>query len=381
MNHIERTVHLLRGLYAGKLSREEEEEARQLLENQHIRQVYEEWGDDERLKEELQRYAKYNPMKGKAAFEGKLQSIRAKRWRKRLLAAASCAILLGSGFLFWEQQQKTPMPVSAPTTAVGENALLLRLANGEEVFLKHDQQDVMTEEENTLIHVDNGRLSYENAPSSQTDEIKYNELYIPRGSECLLTLADGSKVWLNADSYLKYPVRFAGDNRQVEMRGEAYFEVVSDGRPFFVQSPSGTVQVVGTSFGVRDYAGERAMTTLVTGKVACTSNSGERVELSPGEQAYVSDAGKLEKRTVDVTEYVSWREGWFIFREELLENVMQMMCRWYDVEVFYQTPQLKELRFTGNLRRYDTIETFLQILAESCQVRYNLNGKTVILYE
>ena len=371
----------MQGLYAGTLNAEEREQAEELLADERVRRVYEDFGDDEKLMEELRRYEKFNPVKGRILFEKRLQRQRALRWMRRLAAAACVVAALGGGWLLWQERSVEPEPVVATGTAgVGENAVRLRLANGEERVIGHDLQDVIREDGNTIA-IEGGNLSYGRmAGEPEREAAGYNELYVPRGSECSLELEDGTKVWLNADSYLKYPVRFAGGARKVEFRGEGYFEVAKDGRAFSVQSGSGVVQVLGTSFCIRDYAGEPVLTTLVEGKVAFVAPGGERLELLPGEQAYVLPDGKAGKREVDVREFIAWREGWFVFREAPLEEVMQMMSRWYDVEVFYESPEVKELRFTGNLRRYSTIETFLQLLSAPCEVGYTLKGKTVVLY-
>ena len=381
---VQKAVELLQGLYAGRLDGEEQELAEELLKDEGVRRVYEELGDDETLVEELRRYGQFNPVRGRIVFEKRLQRQRALRWMKRLAAAACVVAALGGGWLLWQERSVEPEAVVATGTAgVGENALRLRLANGEERIIGHDLQDVIQEDGNTTIAIEGGNLSYGRGEDVQGEEAVagYNELYVPRGSECSLELEDGTKVWLNADTYLKYPVRFAGNARRVELRGEGYFEVAKDGRAFSVQSASGVVQVMGTSFCVRDYEGEPAMTTLVTGKVAFVAPGGARLELEPGEQAYVAADGRLEKREVDVREFTAWREGWFVFREAPLGEVMQMMCRWYDVEVFYQSPDIQEMRFTGNLKRYSTIETFLKLLSVPCEIKYTVKGKTVVLYK
>ena len=286
---VQKAVELLQGLYAGRLDGEERELAEELLKDEGVRRVYEELGDDERLVEELRRYERFNPVKGRLVFERRLQRQRTLRWMRRLAAAACVVAALGGGWLLWQERSGKPEVVVATGTAgVGENALRLRLANGEERIIGHDLQDVIQEDGNMTIAIEGGNLSYGRGADVQGEDVVagYNELYVPRGSECSLELEDGTRVWLNADTYLKYPVRFAEGARRVEIRGEGYFEVAKDGRPFSVQSASGVVQVMGTSFCVRDYEGEPAMTTLVTGKVAFVSPGGERMELEPGEQAY-----------------------------------------------------------------------------------------------
>lgn len=383
--NIDKTVELIQKFYAGELTEEEKEEMEGVLQNESLRAICEQLGKDDVAEQELRRYDRWNRVAGKAAFDVRLRKSRILYWGKRLLVAASLLLLISVGLLVLNQSRKIgiePVQTIASSEAVGQNAVRLRLADGQELALEHNQQELM-QEDGTMIRVDNGKLSYETVAETdvETGDVKYNELYVPRGGECFLVLEDGTKVWLNAESYLKYPVKFKTDVRRVEIRGEGFFEVTKGERPFLLNTPSGEVKVLGTAFGVCDYENEVAMTTLVSGRVRFTSLNGEQVELLPDEQAYVSMDGKLEKRQVNVDEFVAWRDGWYVFREATLEKVMQVMCRWYDVDVFYQSQALKDLHFTGNLRRYDSIETFLKVLARSGQVKYTMNRNTVVLYQ
>ena len=180
---------------------------------------------------------------------------------------------------------------------------------------------------------------------------------------------------------MKYPITFSGESREVILSGEAYFDVKKDTRPFVVSLESGDVTVLGTSFGVSAYPGYPNYTTLVWGSVRFTSLRQEQVVLTPGEQAVVNISGTLEKRNVDVEEFVGWKDGVFIFKDKTLAEIMQILERWYGVNVIFQDESLKELEYTGSLERYDSINTFLQLLEKLKEIRYEIKKNTIVLFK
>ena len=207
------------------------------------------------------------------------------------------------------------------------------------------------------------------------------EIHVPYGKRQKVVLPDGTKVILNAGSYMKYPRQFGKEDRYVHFKGEAYFDVKKDTRPFVVSLESGDVTVLGTSFGVSAYPGYPNYTTLVRGSVRFTSLRQEQVVLTPGEQAVVNISGTLEKRNVDVEEFVGWKDGVFIFKDKTLAEIMQILERWYGVNVIFQDESLKELEYTGSLERYDSINTFLQLLEKLKEIRYEIKKNTIVLFK
>lgn len=222
-----------------------------------------------------------------------------------------------------------------------------------------------------------GNLVYSSGGTSS--EELYNELKVPISGECHVSLDDGTEIWLNAGSELKYPVAFTGEVRKVFLAGEAFFNVKKDSRPFIVGMESGEVTVLGTSFGIRAYEGETDYTTLISGKVMFATKDNKKVILSPGEQAVVYASGALEKRIVDTEEYVGWKDGLFVFKDKTLLEIMSTLERWYGVKVVFRDESLKELRYTGNLERYDSINTFLQLLERLKEIQYKIEEHTIVL--
>ena len=216
-----------------------------------------------------------------------------------------------------------------------------------------------------------------------TRPVEHHVLRVPRGGEYVLALADGTKVWLNAETELHYPSRFEGAERLVRVVGEAYFQVTkNDSCPFIVEAGEVAVRVTGTEFNVMAYAGhDRVETTLVRGGVDVTAgNAGQR--LTPGMQAvYFKEAGRLESREVDTWLYTSWKEGIFEFRDLSLGEIADQLERWYDVEFFIQHSSLEELRFTGNLPKYENLEEVLRKLEQTTYITFTQNGRTVVVSE
>ena len=211
----------------------------------------------------------------------------------------------------------------------------------------------------------------------------YNTIDIPIGGEYQLVLADGTKVWLNADSKLRFPVSFTAERREVYLEGEAYFEVAKDSEhPFIVHISRGAIEVLGTGFNVRDYREEqKTVTTLVQGKVVYRSERqpGREIMLEPGFQIKDEEGGSLQPRKVDVILYTGWKDGKYVFENATLEEIMQVLSRWYDIAVFYKREEVKKLHFTGDLERYKTINDFLEFMEIGGNVRFSIKGKTVLI--
>ena len=212
--------------------------------------------------------------------------------------------------------------------------------------------------------------------------VKSNELIIPRGGENTVILADGTTVHLNAGSKLTYPVRFAGKRRIVALEGEAYFEVVQDeSHPFVVQTHLGEVMVLGTAFNVNAYTDASVCyTTLVHGKVQFSAPNVGTVTLQPGEQAVVSANG-TEKRTVDLDEYIGWVNGVYNFKNRSLGEIMETFERWYDIQVYYETPDLRDITYSGSLKRYGAVNSFLDALELTGDLTYKISGRKVLIYD
>ena len=165
------------------------------------------------------------------------------------------------------------------------------------------------------------------------------------------------------------------------VEGEAYFVVAKGTKPFVVSTSRGDVRVLGTTFNVKAYEEDGAMAaTLVEGKVRVAKGE-EGMDLAPGEQGTVTAAGVMEKREVDVDEFVGWKKGIYVFKRQRLENIMRDLSRWYGVEVFFQNQALRALPFTGNLRRYEDINGFLDVLERTGELKYRINDNTVIIYK
>lgn len=215
--------------------------------------------------------------------------------------------------------------------------------------------------------------------TGQSVGVKYNTLIVPRGGEFSLELADGTRVWLNAESRLRYPVAFMGKERKVEMEGEVYFEVVKNNeKPFIVTVNGVDIRVLGTSFNVSAYQ-EEVVTTLVEGKVQLKRGD-EQVVLSPNQQAIWSD-DKFKVKQVDACNYVLWKEGIFYFEDVDLERILDDMARWYNVNIFYMNPTLKKMKFSVEIKRYEDINEILRRIEQTKRVKFEIKDRTINVYE
>ncbi|MDE5423635.1 DUF4974 domain-containing protein [Ancylomarina sp. DW003] len=260
----------------------------------------------------------------------------------------------------------------------------LILANGQRVSLDNKKTSALKEKDGTRIEKGDGNLKYQ--AGNEKGKLLYNTVEIPRGSEYELVLADGTKVHLNAMSSLKFPVQFTGKTREVELSGEAYFDVAKDAKHPFVVNVLGTkVEVLGTSFNVKAYEeNEEVVTTLVEGRVKVQSSGfkAESMFLEPGQQAIVDEkTGDMDMCEVDVALFTSWREGVFLFKDQRMEDIMIELARWYNLKVFYKNPLAKEYRFGGHFNRSSEIDSIMEMFELTRKVKVKVNGETIVIDE
>lgn len=307
------------------------------------------------------------------------------RWQRYAVAAA-VVLLLGGGWLVWftgaSREEGTPVELVG-IEGVQSRAFLI-LSGGEKVTLQ-DRQDVrIVERDSSVVVVDStGGICYAVTGEGMTGkEVLYNTLVVPRGSEYFVSLSDGTRVWLGADTRFEYPVAFGAGERSVRLKGEAYFEVASDSlHPFVVNSGDYRMQVYGTEFNLNTYDETRVQLVLVEGSVGFRANtSAGEVRLKPGQLGEVNvRTGQDVVRDVEVAQYVSWKEGTVIFADERLESIMEKLGRWYDVEVFFEREELKNIRFYGNLRRYEGIDGFLSYMEKTSRASFSVKGRTIVV--
>ena len=215
--------------------------------------------------------------------------------------------------------------------------------------------------------------------TSTPKEEEYNTLVVPRGGEYMVELSDGTKVWLNSDSELRFPITFVGDRRNVESEGEAYFEVAKDeGKPFHVLAKGVDIKVLGTSFNVMTYRG-RTITTLVEGKV-CLTYKDESVLMVPDRQAEViAETGKILMREVDARNFTLWKDGVFYFENAALETIAERLSQWYDVNIVFNDEALKKLRYSVEMKRYNNIQDLLTKIEKTRKVKFLIQGKSIYI--
>ncbi len=278
----------------------------------------------------------------------------------------------------------------------GGNKAILTLADGSEVVLDDAQNGELAHVNRTDIRkTEDGLIVYETsgpAGADAADEgtaVLYNKIATPRGGQYRVILPDGTKVWLNSASSLKYPLSFRHDVRSVELTGEAYFEVnrhLSDNQyvPFVVNTRTQTVQVLGTRFNINAYEDEPTVnTTLLEGQVKVVRGSGEFSEraggllLKPNYQSLLN-AHRMDVREVDAEEMIAWKNGYFSFNHADIKVVMRQLSRWYDVEVFYEG-DIPPGEFSGKVYRNMNLSAVLEILAFS-RVNFRIEGKKITIY-
>lgn len=375
---------VVRRLLWGEVTEEEREQWMREVEEAHCGEVLERLSDEGYVDRRLAGYKAWDEKEAFRRFVEEVERIKKRRQMRRRMAwsavAAGVACLVGVALLLVPERQ-VELPVAEVRNEVvvpGSTKATLRLAGGETVDIRGDSMQITGKGE-SHIHYAGGKLTY--AKKEKAVRLVYNELEVPVAGECSLVLDDGTQVWVNADSRLKYPVQFVGEERKVFLEGEAYFIVAKDSLPFVVSTSRGDIRVLGTTFNVKSYDEEVAMqATLVEGKVLVAQGQKE-MELAPGEQGTVTDAGIMAKRAVDVDEFVGWRKGIYAFKKQPLEDIMRDLSRWYGVSVFFQNEGLKQVSFTGNLKRYDNINEFLDVLQRTGDIKYRINNNTVIIYE
>ena len=374
----------------GELSIAEKNELDTWLEsNDNNRTLFEELTNEVLLKKELQFFdslkvdAAWQKIEAQGKKPAKIVSMKTNR---RWWYAAAAVLLLG-GFLTYRFafQEPNKSPIVNKTipekndVAPGGNKAVLTLADGSTIILDSASNGNLAEQGNTkVIKLDDGQLAYNNAGIGS--EVVYNTVSTPRGGQYQLVLADGSKVWLNAASTLRFPTSFVGKERKVELEGEGYFEVAKNAAmPFKVDvDGKGEVEVLGTHFNINSYSNEPAInTTLIEGSVKVTGNlSGKTQNLNPGEQARINAAGQVTlNRNINVDEIIAWKEGNFNFNSAGIEYIMRNVSRWYDLDVVYQGVPSKET-FSGIVSRNSNLSEVLMIMKQA-GIKFKIEGKKI----
>ena len=346
--------------------------------------IVEKLRDVEYVGKKLEKRKRYS---GKDAFlRLKHQMERRKRLRVAMwMASAACVAVVCVILLQWKQIEvllpKTSTIVKQENIFPAEMKAILVRADGEQVVLGKEYRN-WEEIGNVLIAADSTGLEYNRLKQTNTDTVVFNQLIVPRGGLYLLVLADGTRVWMNSDSHLKYPVMFAGGKREVILSGEAYFDVVKDkSAPFIVRTESGNIEVLGTEFNIKCYSDEIALvTTLVNGKVKFDDGINPSVILKPEEQLiFEKENSQSIVRKVNVNHYISWKDNRLSFQGETLDMIMKTLSRWYNVEVVFEDSTLKALEFSGNLDRFTDIQEFLSLFELGVNVKFEVKSRTVYI--
>lgn len=375
---------LLAKLLTGELSEEEKERLQAWKdESDANRQLCDEIMTGEYIRNKCRETAKVDIIGGYMKVIGKRKRNVQMRRLKRVVAVAAGILLPLLVTVLWvkveDKGNMEPLTISE-VIRHGEVKAELVLADGTTRLLGAGGHDSLLPLQGANIRVQERGVSY-HADSAHL-ELQYNTLRVPRGGEYSVTLSDGSVVFLNSESELRFPVNFAGGERRVYLAGEAYFDVVKDSaNPFVVDLSSSAIKVLGTSFNISAYADEdEVLTTLVQGSVAFMTRGKEMV-LIPGEQAVMNRAGTVVKREVDMHLYTAWKDGVFAFRHQRLEEIMKIVSRWYDVEVFWENASQKQVTFTGKMRRYDDFSKVVQMLEMTGNTEFEVRGKTIFIRE
>ena len=277
------------------------------------------------------------------------------------------------------EEEQMVRPSLASNILPGTSKAVLTLANGQMMPLGKEATDSTIITDGTQISASGSGVTY--ASGVESESVVYNKLEIPRGGEFCLTLSDGTRVWLNSETSIQYPVAFGAKERRVFVQGEAYFEVAKDAKkPFTVQFMSSSVTVLGTSFNIRAYPEEkRSQTTLAEGSVRIYS-PGSSMLLKPGEQAEVSAlSGEMVKQEVEVKNFTSWKDGRFVFEQQPLEDIMRTLERWYDIRVIFKDEGAKRISLSGNMKRYGDFSQVMKMLQMTGDVRFELHGNDVYI--
>ncbi|MBO9634374.1 MAG: FecR domain-containing protein [Chitinophagaceae bacterium] len=303
-------------------------------------------------------------------------------WLKWTAAAAAACVVIFMGYQFIAGNKRTEnntMAIQEKTVPTDflpgkKNKAVLILSDNSQILLDSTNAGILGKQGSSMIRkAENGEIVYEKGQeANQPPGPVYNILEIPVGGEYQLVLADGSKVWLNSASRLKFPVQFSGSSREVEVSGEAYFEIARDkSRPFKVHFNQSTVEVLGTHFNVNAYDNDDIQAiTLLEGSVK-VSNTLNEVKIKPGQQARLTDASRINVKEVDTEEAVAWKNGYFMFADEDIKSILKKLSRWYGFTTEYQGT-VNDEHFGGMISKFKNISEVLNMFERTGTVKFKL---------
>lgn len=370
----------------------DEREAKELMtwveESVEHEKLFQRVVDMDHLENGIRRFVKTKAGEEKAWRQLLNRTIRKDRRARRIgwmqyVALFALPLGLIAAFFLMEKSEKRNDSVLVSQIVPGDPKAVLILPDGQEITLEHPGAGQTSVFLSGGVQNNGDTLNYEGLGGKLMDDSIgiYHTLRVPRGGEYTLVLADGSTVYLNAGSELRYPVGVNGTTRTVYLRGEAYFDVKHDERlPFLVEVEGLEIRVLGTSFGVRAYREEQnILTTLVQGRVDVWAD-GKQVKLVSGEQAGFSKVSKqLTTAKVEVEQFIGWKNGRLIFDNQPLEIILADLGRWYSFDVIYAGEALKQIPFSLNIKKYEDIIPVLKFIEKIGKVKFEINKHTIIV--
>ncbi len=365
----------------GELDEAQQKELNEWLKIPHNLNLFERIVSKENILNKSFEQDTFNQEKAWSAIDKKIG--KTTNYRKWLSYAAVILLPLAIGFLILNQVPEYEADLAEIQTIKpgGSNAVIY-FSNGEVVNLKKDTSSLIRSQENLLIERDRNRLRINDNELNTSTVIRMNRIVTPIGGEYQVELPDGTKVWLNADSYLEFPSKFSDKERKVIAKGELYFDVASNKDwPFIVESKGINLKVLGTEFNLRAYEDEEEIvSTLVEGSVLVSNSLGENIKLNPGYQVVInkSDNAMIDAEA-NIEAVTAWKNGRFIFNDRRIENIMYDLTKWYDVKVFFGNASVKDVRFSVDVPRYGKIEHILKLIQGTGEANFTVNGNAIIV--
>ncbi|WP_372640275.1 FecR family protein [Ancylomarina sp.] len=376
-----------------KLSDDEKEQLNPFLLDENKKQMIDSARESIILHSQKKHYKDFDIETARQKIEWKIKFKKKSKMRRLYNAARLAAVLalpiaittyMTVTFFELNESQYAQVPINIKK---GEAKAILYLSDGSSVDLDTKKISQIEEADGSLILKDSTGLNYTNQSNEIIDaEIQENVVVTPAGGEYQLTLSDGTKVWMNALSEIRYPVKFSGDSRKVAVSGEVFFDVAKNkDKPFYVSVGDVDIKVLGTQFNVMAYPDEENIeTTLVEGSVRLMSERFDKtqteVDLVPGHKANFNRSTKaVEITTVNTDIYTAWKDGKFVFESANLDDIMRKLERRYNVKVFFENQDMKNLRFSARLSRYGNIEDVLYKMEQTTSVKFIVKDDHVIV--